>query len=170
MVRQHLYHSTLVRLMAFTNGEAYDDDDIKPCAKEWVKSSVWEKRCNMCYSTRLWMNEWLLDLASAIAPWPWLLNETWHVIVSGVDGATPATERGNPISGRNARTVSASVHKFWMTSFRILHRCSLPTLDPINQRYFLDVRICYCRGRLQKERFEYHVCVGDTLKHSVYST
>ena len=80
----------------------------------------------MCYSTRLWRNEWLLDLASAIAPWPWLLNETWHVIVSGVDGATPATERGNPISGRNARTVSACVHKFLMASFRILLRCSLP--------------------------------------------
>ena len=53
MVRQHLYHSTLVRLMTFTNGEAYDDDDIKPCAKEQVKSSVWEKRYNIICATLL---------------------------------------------------------------------------------------------------------------------
>jgi hypothetical protein len=52
------------------------------------KSSVWEKRYNMCYSTRLWRKEWLLDLASAIAPGPWLLNDIWLVIVSGVDAAT----------------------------------------------------------------------------------
>ena len=38
MVRPHLYHSTLVQLMTFTNDEAHDDDDIKPCAKERVKS------------------------------------------------------------------------------------------------------------------------------------
>ena len=42
-----------------------------------------------------------------------------------------------------------------MISFRILHRCSLTRL--INQRYFADVRVYYCRGRLQKERVEYHV-------------
>ena len=52
------------------------------------KICVWEKRYNMCYSTQLWRNELLLDLASVIAPWPWLLKETWHVIVSGAGGVT----------------------------------------------------------------------------------
>ena len=53
MVQHIIHHSTFIGLMTFTNGKAYDNDDIKPCTKERVKSSVWEKRYNMCYSTQL---------------------------------------------------------------------------------------------------------------------
>ena len=40
------------------------------------KSIIWEKCYKMCCSA---MNEWLLDLASALAPWRSLLSDTWHV-------------------------------------------------------------------------------------------